>query len=64
MDAGVPVEAAVEDRVQDAGRQEVVRPRDDVVELVRVFALDMAEGDAGEGRGLAKTQAHGARLSR
>src|SRR6185437_6385201 len=44
----VPVEAAVEDRVQRARTGEVARSGQHLIQLVRVLAPDMAERDAGE----------------
>ena len=43
VDAAVPVEAAVEDRVQRAGAEQILVPADHMVELVRIFAGDMAK---------------------
>jgi hypothetical protein len=48
MDAAVPVEAAEEDRMQLARRQNVGVAVERVLELVRIFARDMAERDARE----------------
>ena len=50
MDAGVPVEAAVEHRVQ-LGRRPRLGAGQHMVELVRIFAGDVAERDAGQLRG-------------
>src|SRR5262249_28360854 len=46
--AGVPVEAAVEDRMQLARPAHVVRAFQHMVQLVGIFPLHVAEGDAGE----------------
>src|SRR5262249_6346774 len=51
VDARVPVEAAVEDRVQLARALHVTRAGHDMIELVRVLAGDMAERDRTEARG-------------
>ena len=43
VDAAVPVEAAEEDRMKRARPGNVLRPVQDMVELVRIFAADMAD---------------------
>jgi hypothetical protein len=48
MHRRMPIEAAVEDRVQLAWRLEVLRPVQDMIELVGIFLLDMAQGDRRE----------------
>ncbi len=51
MDAAVPVEAAEEDRVQVAGAEHVLRPFHHMIELMRIFASDVAERDRSEAAG-------------
>jgi hypothetical protein len=48
MDAAVPVEAAVEDRMELARRPSVLIAEQHMVELVRIFLGDVAQRDAGE----------------
>ncbi len=57
--ARMPVEAAIEDRVQGARALGVVGAGQHVVELVGVFALHVAQGDAGETSGDLGGQAMG-----
>ena len=51
VDAAVPVEAAVEDRVERRRQLHVLGPDHDMVELVRPFAAEMAERQRREARG-------------
>ena len=48
MDAGVPVKTAIEDRVQRLGCGGIIRPVQHMVQLVRIFACDMAKRDGGK----------------
>jgi hypothetical protein len=48
VDAGMPVEAAEEHRVERARRAQVLRAGEDVVGLVRIRPRHMPEGDRGE----------------
>ena len=47
MDAAVPVETAVEDRVERPGPERIGVARQHMIELVRIFAAHMAERDPG-----------------
>ena len=47
MDAAVPVETAEKDRVKRLGPQRIIIAVEHMVELVRIFARDMAERDPG-----------------
>src|SRR3954447_5417713 len=50
VDAAVPIEAAEEDRVELAWREHVLIAGKHMIELVRIFARDVAEGDACDAR--------------
>ena len=50
MDAGMPVIAAVEDRMQLARRAGILRSGKRVIDIVRIFTPDMAERDVREAR--------------
>jgi hypothetical protein len=58
VDAAVPVEASEKDRVELARRAQVQVAVEDMVELVRIFARDMAERDAREPRGELRVEFH------
>ena len=51
MDVGVPVEAPVEHRSELPRRPDIVVAREDVRDLVGVFALHAVERELGEARG-------------
>jgi hypothetical protein len=51
MDARMPIKAAIEDRMQVARGMRILRPGQRMIEVVRIFAADMPERQAGEGRG-------------
>ena len=63
VDAAVPVEAAVEHRVEVPGRSEGGGADVDVGEAVRVLAGDVAEADGGEAVGLGEGESHAASRS-
>ena len=59
MAAAVPVETAVEDRVQRRRRGGVGRSVEHMVELVRVFLPDVTERDARKAARQRRIEAHG-----
>ncbi len=64
VDAGMPVEAAVEDRVQVRRAPQMLRPLQHLVELLGKLLADMAERDAGQAIGEGTVQHHAALGSR
>jgi len=48
VDARMPIEAAMEERMKLAWGARVFRSAQNVARLVRIFARDVPEGDAGE----------------
>ena len=60
MDAAVPVETAVEDRVMRAWGPGVLRPGQHQIHLEGIFAAEMRQGEAGEAAGdIGGEQGHG-----
>jgi len=48
VDAGVPVKAAIEGRVQGLRPPDILRPGHHVIELVGIFLVHMPQGDPGK----------------